>query len=59
MYLDRIQSQEELVKLFNYCMKDKDKINLEEFTQITDKLSPEMFLCVYTYFKLDLYAHKK
>jgi len=28
-------------------MKDKDKINLEELTQITDKFSPEMFLCAY------------
>jgi len=40
-------------------MKDKDKINLEEFTQITDKLSPEMFLCVYIHFILDLYVDKK
>jgi len=46
VYLDRVQSQEELVKLLDYCMKGKDRIGLAEFTHITDKLSSEMFLCV-------------
>ena len=46
VYLDRVQSQEELAKLLGYCMKDKEKIHLDEFTQITEKLSCEMFLCV-------------
>lgn len=49
VYLDRVQSQEELAKLLNFCMKDKDKIDLEEFTQISEKLSCEMFLCVSHY----------
>ncbi len=52
VYLDRVQSQEELAKLLSYCMKDKEKINLEEFTQITEKLSCEMFLCVCLHFLL-------
>ncbi|MDR3582293.1 MAG: hypothetical protein P4L67_03405 [Candidatus Pacebacteria bacterium] len=46
MYLDRIQSQEELAKFISHCMKDKEKINIEEFTQITENVSCEMFLCV-------------
>lgn len=41
-----MQSQEELAKFILFCMKDKEKINLEEFTSITEKLSCEMFLCV-------------
>lgn len=46
VYLDRIQSQEELTKLLGICMKDKAKINLEEFRDITENISCEMFLCV-------------
>jgi hypothetical protein len=49
VYLDRVQSQEELAKLLSFCMKEADKINLEEFTQISEKLSCEMFLCVPRY----------
>jgi len=47
VYLDRVQSQEEIAKLLNLCMKGKDKINFEEFNQITEKVSSEMFLCVF------------
>ena len=61
VYLDRVQSQEELAKLLSYCMKDTEKINLEEFTQITEKLSCEMFLCVNYRTKqdVDFYAHEE
>lgn len=57
VYLDRVQSQEELAKLLDYCMKGKEKINLVEFTHITDKLSSEMFLCVPLSFYLGFYAN--
>eukprot|EP00831_Metopus_contortus_P084918 TRINITY_DN9752_c0_g1_i1.p1 TRINITY_DN9752_c0_g1~~TRINITY_DN9752_c0_g1_i1.p1 ORF type:complete len:493 (+),score=73.14 TRINITY_DN9752_c0_g1_i1:162-1640(+) len=66
VYLDRVQSQHELAKLIGYCMKDKEKINIEEFTEITEKLSSEMFLCIFLmmrnnipfYKDLVLYAQK-
>lgn len=41
-----MQSQEELEKLLLLCLKDKEKITLEEFKEITEKVSCEMFLCV-------------
>jgi hypothetical protein len=46
VYLDRVQSQEELAKMIGLCMKDKAKINLQEFMNITENVSCEMFLCV-------------
>jgi hypothetical protein len=44
--LDRLQSQEELAILLTSCLKDQEKITLKEFTDITERVSGEIFLCV-------------
>jgi hypothetical protein len=46
VYLDRVQSQEELVNLTALCMKDKERITYDEFLHIVNNISCEMFLCV-------------
>ena len=46
LFLDRLESQEELVKLLERCMKSKDTLSFEEFREMTEKESSTVFLCV-------------
>ena len=46
LFLDRLESQEELVKLLERCMQDKPSLSFEEFSEMTDKISSTVFLCV-------------
>ncbi len=45
-FLDRLESQAELVKLLERCMRDRDTLTLEEFATMTEKVSSSIFLCV-------------
>ena len=47
LFLDRLESQEELVKLLERFMKDKISLTLAEFTEMTEKESSTIFLCVH------------
>lgn len=46
LFIDRLQSQEEIAKLIDYSLKDKDRINMAEFKAITESVSSPIFLCV-------------
>lgn len=46
MFLDRLQSQEEIQNLLNEVFGQKKRINLEEFKRINQEVSSEMFLSV-------------
>ncbi len=46
MYLDRVQSQEELGQLVAVCLKSKTQLTFEDFKELTEKVCSDMFLCV-------------
>ena len=46
LFIDRLQSQEEIAKLIDYSLQDKPKINMAEFKVITETVSSPIFLCV-------------
>ena len=50
-YADRAESQKELSNLVDMCFGSKTKINLEEFKTISEKISSEMFLCLFSLLK--------
>ena len=54
MFLDRIQSQEEIHRLIEEVFGDRKRISQEEFQEIVEKVTSEMFLAV-TIFKLMTY----
>jgi len=45
--------------MLEYCLKNKDKIDLAEFTHINEKIASEMFLCVLFTSYLDFHAYEK
>jgi hypothetical protein len=48
VYLDRVGQQEELVKLVDFCMGEKECIHFEEFKRICEESTSEMFLCLFS-----------
>lgn len=46
VFLDRLQSQEEIQKLIDEVFGSKKRINLEEFKRINTEISSEMFLSI-------------
>ena len=49
VFLDRIQSQEEIHRLIEEVFGERKRISLEEFQEIVEKITSEMFLAVMTY----------
>jgi hypothetical protein len=54
VFLDRIQSQEEIHRLIEEVFGERKRISLEEFQEIVEKITSEMFLAV-TIFKFNHY----
>lgn len=50
-YVDRAESQKELHKLVNMCFGDKTKMNFEEYKAVSEKVTSEMFLCLFSLLK--------
>lgn len=48
LYIDRLESQEELTKLLERCMK-KPTMIFSEFAEMTENVSSTIFLCVYIF----------
>lgn len=46
LFLDRLQSQEEIVKEIEYSLKGAEKIDLTQLKEISQKVSSTIFLCV-------------
>ena len=46
-YYDRMKVQKQLLQLFNITLKEKPIINFEEFKNIVNKISSDMYLCVF------------
>lgn len=46
VFLDRIQSQEEIHRLIEEVFGERKRITLEEFQEIVEKITSEMFLAV-------------
>lgn len=46
VFLDRIQTQEEIHRLIEEVFGERKRISLEEFQQINEEVSSEMFLSV-------------
>lgn len=46
LYIDRVQSQEDIAKLLIFCMEDLEKIGYKEFKQISENISNEIYSCV-------------
>jgi hypothetical protein len=58
VFLDRIQSQEEIHRLIEEVFGERKRISLEEFQEIVEKITSEMFLAVtifkfYHYYLID------
>lgn len=47
-FVDRAESQLELLNLVNLCFEEKQKIDFAEFKRITEKVSSEMFFCIFS-----------
>lgn len=47
MFLDRVQTQEEIHRLIEECFSDKKQITLEDYYKINEDISSEMFLSVF------------
>lgn len=47
LFLDRLQSQAELVKMIKQCMKEKEFFTFPEFLGLTEKESSTIFFCVF------------
>lgn len=50
-YADRAATQKELNQLADLCFKDKEKMNLEEFKDVAENVTSEMFLCLFSLVK--------
>jgi len=50
-YTDRCESQEELNNLIEICFEKEEKLNFEKFKKITESVSSEMFLCIFSMLK--------
>jgi len=48
LFLDRLQSQMELVKIIRKYMKDKEFFLFPDFAAVTEKESSTLFLSVYS-----------
>lgn len=46
LFLDRIQTQEEIHRLIEEVFGERKRLSLEEFQQINEEVSSEMFLSV-------------
>lgn len=46
MFLDRIQSQEEIHKLVEEVFADKQKLNFEDYQKVIQENTSEMFLSI-------------
>lgn len=49
-YMDRVQTQEEISLLIANVFGDKKRINYEDYVQINQELSSEMFLSLLSLF---------
>ncbi len=49
MFLDRIQTQDEICKLVEEVFGEKKRISLEEFQRINEEVTSEMFLSVISF----------
>ena len=47
IYLDRLQSQEDLIKLIDASLGDAEAIRLNDFKILTETVSSAIYLCVY------------
>ncbi len=50
-YLDRAESQKELIRLVDLCFAEKPKLNFEDFKRVSETVSSEMFLCMFSLLK--------
>jgi len=50
-YADRAATQKELHALVDLCFGDKDKMNLNEFKDVAENVTSEMFLCLFSLVK--------
>jgi len=50
-FVDRAESQLELINLVNLCFGEKQIIDFEEFKKITDNVTSEMFICIFSLVK--------
>lgn len=55
VFLDRLQSQEELIQLIEKCMKDTENLSFPDFCNLTENISSTFFLCV-NFKMFDLYS---
>jgi len=46
-YKDRAEGQAELYYMTDFCFKEKPKLNLEEFKEVCEKVSSDMFLSLF------------
>ena len=46
MYLDRLQCQEELVKLINSSMNGAETVTFAGFKKMSEEVSSSIYLCV-------------
>ena len=46
-YTDRAEGQAELYYMTDFCFKDKSKLNFEEFKDVCEKVSSDMFLSLF------------
>lgn len=54
MFLDRIQTQEEIQLLLTQVFGDKKRINYEDYVKINQEISSEMFLSILILFQTNL-----
>eukprot|EP00826_Nyctotherus_ovalis_P013410 TRINITY_DN1361_c0_g3_i1.p1 TRINITY_DN1361_c0_g3~~TRINITY_DN1361_c0_g3_i1.p1 ORF type:complete len:609 (-),score=189.75 TRINITY_DN1361_c0_g3_i1:486-2312(-) len=50
-YADRAATQKELHKLADLCFSGKDKMNLDNFKNVAENITSEMFLCLFSLIK--------
>jgi hypothetical protein len=50
-YLDRAESQKELQNLVDICFGDKARLTFEDFKSVSEKVTSEMFLCLFSLLK--------
>ncbi len=50
-YEDRAESQKELTQLVNLAFGDKSKLSLADFKAVTESVTSEMFLCLFSLLK--------
>ena len=50
-FIDRIQNQEELIKLVNLCFKENEFLTKEAFRKIIFEKSSDMFIALFSYIR--------